>query len=110
MNRWNIPKWLENEIIARDRQCIYCGLSFEAAPKSHGARPTWEHIINDARIVSRENIARCCSSCNASKGAKVLSIWLSSSYCQRKGITHESIASVAREALLYEFKRQSDDL
>ena len=99
MNRWNIPDWLENEVIARDRQCIYCGVSFESAPESPGARPTWEHIVNNARIISRENIARCCSSCNASKGAKDLGVWLGSAYCQRRGIAQQSIAEVARRAL-----------
>lgn len=100
MNRWNIPEWLELEVIARDRQCIYCGVSFESAPESRGARPTWEHIVNDARIVNRENIARCCSSCNASKGAKDLGVWLGSAYCQRRGIAPESIAEVAKRALV----------
>lgn len=99
MNRWNIPNWLENEVIARDRQCIYCGVSFESAPESRGAKPTWEHIVNDARIINRENIARCCSSCNASKGAKDLAVWLGSPYCQRRGITAESMAVVAKSAL-----------
>jgi len=99
VNRWSIPNWLENEVIARDSQCIYCGVSFEPVPESRGARPTWEHIVNDARIINRENIARCCSSCNASKGAKDLGMWLGSAYCQRRGITPESIAEVAKRAL-----------
>lgn len=33
---------------------------------------TWEHIINDASIVTRENIALCCVACNSSKGTKRL--------------------------------------
>lgn len=99
MNRWNIPDWLEHEVIARDRQCIYCGVSFESVSETRGARPTWEHIVNDARIINRENIARCCSSCNASKGTKDLAVWLGSAYCQRRGITLETITAVAREAL-----------
>lgn len=103
MNRWSIPEWLESEVIARDRRCIYCGVSFDSAPESQGARPTWEHIVNDARIINRENIARCCSSCNASKGAKDLSVWLASEYCQSRGITSESIAAVAQRALANTF-------
>ena len=99
MNRWNIPEWLESEVVARDRQCIYCGVSFEPVGESRGSKPTWEHIVNDARIVNRENIARCCASCNASKGAKDLAVWLASAYCQRRGITREAIAVVARMAL-----------
>lgn len=99
MNRWGIPNWLETEVLSRDRCCIYCGLSFETSPESPGARPTWEHIINDARLVNRENIARCCFSCNASKGAKSLAVWLDSLYCQRRAINSESIADVARKSL-----------
>jgi hypothetical protein len=57
---------------------------------------TWEHIINDARIITRENIARCCASCNASKGAKPLSVWLESAYCKNRGITKDSVADVVR--------------
>lgn len=30
-----------------------------------------EHIINDAKIIIRENIALCCCGCNASKGQKL---------------------------------------
>jgi hypothetical protein len=60
---------------------------------------TWEHIVNDARIVNRENIARCCSACNSSKGIKKLSDWLESAYCGRRGITRDTIAEVVNELL-----------
>jgi hypothetical protein len=60
---------------------------------------TWEHILNDARIVTRENIALCCASCNSSKGAKLLSAWLQSSYCKSKGISTQSVSPVVRAAL-----------
>jgi hypothetical protein len=99
MNRWNIPNWLEQEVIERDRCCIYCGVEFRPLNPTKKSRPTWEHIVNDARIVSRENIARCCSSCNASKGAKELAVWLESAYCQKRGITRQTIAEVAKAAL-----------
>jgi hypothetical protein len=57
---------------------------------------TWEHIVNDARIVNRENIARCCSACNSSKGIKKLSDWLESAYCGRRGITRDTVAEVVK--------------
>ena len=60
---------------------------------------TWEHIINDASIITRENIARCCVSCNSSKGTKDLSDWLQSSYCKKKGINKETVADVVKNAL-----------
>ena len=99
MNRWNIPDWLEKEVIERDRSCIYCGVVFGLADTRFGSRPSWEHIVNDARIITRENIALCCRSCNSSKGVKLLSIWLDSAYCKRRGINRDTVAVVVRNAL-----------
>jgi hypothetical protein len=100
MNRWNIPAWLETEVIERDEACVYCRINFSAEPVARGRRPSWEHITNDARIVTRENIARCCISCNASKGAKALAEWLKSKYCVARGINEVTVAKVVREALV----------
>jgi hypothetical protein len=60
---------------------------------------TWEHIINDASIVTPENIARCCAACNSSKGTKHLVDWLQSDYCKVKGITEDTVAEVVKETL-----------
>jgi transcription initiation factor TFIIIB Brf1 subunit/transcription initiation factor TFIIB len=98
MNRWNIPEELEKEIIERDKVCVYCGCEF--SDKSKKTTATWEHITNDMRIITRENISRCCSSCNASKGSKLLSDWLDSKYCKTKGITSSSVAQVVKDALI----------
>ena len=99
MNRWGIPDWLELEVTARDIRCIYCGVQFTASSLYRRDKPSWEHIINDARIITRENIARCCVGCNSSKGTKDLVDWLTSKYCRAHGITRASIASVARASL-----------
>lgn len=99
MNRWKIPDWLEREVIERDRYCVYCGVEFAAKSESRRDRPSWEHIINDARIITRENIVLCCIGCNASKGTMNLVDWLESRYCRTRGITRESVASVVRSAL-----------
>jgi len=99
MNRWNIPDWLENEVVARDRSCVYCRVDFTVRSAERRARPSWEHIVNDARIVTRENIVLCCVGCNASKGAKTLSTWLQSEYCIARGISLSSVAPVVRRAL-----------
>lgn len=97
-NRWNIPAWLEREVRERDRACVYCGTLFAAAIARRD-RPSWEHIVNDAAIVTRENIALCCIGCNASKGTKTLSAWLVSKYCQERGISSRSIAPIAQAAI-----------
>jgi hypothetical protein len=98
-NCWNIPDWLEREVRERDRACIYCGASFAAA-SARRSRPSWEHVINDAALITRENIALCCVGCNASKGAKILAAWLQSKYCITRGISASTIAPVAKAALL----------
>ena len=59
MNRWGIPAWLEEEVRERDKTCVYCGVQMVEKPPHGGSRrnvATWEHIINDATIVTRENI------------------------------------------------------
>ncbi len=99
---WNIPDALEAEIRARDKNCVYCGVVLlhklpRGSPRK--ALATWEHIINDARIVTRENIALCCCSCNSSKGQKVLVDWLRSNYCAKRGIQGGSVAKVIKDAL-----------
>jgi hypothetical protein len=99
VNRWNIPDWLEREVLARDRHCIYCGVDFAMPSTSRRGRPSWEHIINDARIVTPENIALCCVGCNASKGARNLAAWLESKYCKACGMSRDSVASIVRVAL-----------
>ena len=109
MNRWNIPDWLEREVRTRDVHCIYCGANFAIASAERRGRPSWEHIINDEMIVTRENIALCCIGCNASKGAKPLSAWLQSRYCVSRGITPQSIAAVARAALATRAVAHCDD-
>ena len=99
MNKWNIPEWLEREVINRDSYCVYCGVDFGSGNEDYKSKPTWEHIVNDVRIVTIENIVRCCFSCNASKGAKELSEWLESEYCKAKGITVENVSEVLRLTL-----------
>ena len=102
MNRWDIPVWLEKEIRGRDNTCVYCGVQMvEKGPQggSRRAVATWEHIINDATIVTRENIARCCAACNSSKGTKDLIYWLQSDYCTTHGITENTVAKVLKDAL-----------
>jgi len=94
MNRWNIPTSLEQEVIERDKSCVYCGVAFGAEN-----RPSWEHIVNDARIITRENITLCCRACNSSKGVKPLGVWLESAYCKRLGINRETVAEVVKNAL-----------
>ena len=98
-NNWNIPDWLENEVRKRDKACVYCGIEFTPAKVSKKSAASWEHIINDAKIITRENIVLCCCGCNASKGQKQLSLWLESKYCKDRGITADSVAPIIKQAI-----------
>jgi hypothetical protein len=98
-NNWNIPTWLEIEVRARDKACVYCGTAFIASKVSKRSAASWEHIINDEKIITRENIALCCCGCNASKGQKQLSVWLQSKYCQERRISTESVAPIIKQAI-----------
>lgn len=99
MNRWGIPAGLVAEVTARDQRCVYCGVEFSNGNANRGRSASWEHIVNDITIVSAINIARCCISCNASKGAKPLGLWLDSKYCKRRSISLESMSPIVRAHL-----------
>ena len=98
-NRWGIHKEVEEYVLKRDLLCVYCRIDFSIAHESRKTKPTWEHIVNDIRISTIDNIALCCTSCNASKGSKLLEDWLEGSYCKNKGITKTSVAEVVKKAL-----------
>jgi hypothetical protein len=113
MNMWGIPDWLETEVRARDKKCIYCGVEMLHSVPPGSARKavaTWEHIINDARIVTRENIALCCSACNSSKGQKTLADWLQSTYCVERDVNEDTVAQIVKDALLAARKTPNQSL
>lgn len=99
MNRWNIPNSLEKAVFERDKACVYCGIIFSDTAPFARERRSWEHIANNANIITPQNIALCCMGCNSSKGAKSLEAWLDSRYCKRKNINKDTVAQVVREAL-----------
>ncbi|MDD5156572.1 HNH endonuclease [Sulfurimonas sp.] len=98
-NNWNIPLWLEQEVRERDKKCVYCGVEFTLSKISKKTAASWEHIINNVKIITRENIALCCCGCNASKGRKQLSIWLQTKYCQERNITPNTVAPIIKQAI-----------
>ena len=99
-NQWGIPRETEEFVIKRDLCCVYCGVDFSINHQSRKTRPSWEHIVNDIRINSIDNIALCCTCCNASKGAKNLTDWLKSNYCLSKNINENTVAEVVKNAII----------
>lgn len=53
-NNWNIPAELEKEVRERDKACVYCRNEFLSHKESAKASASWEHIINNASIITRE--------------------------------------------------------
>ena len=98
-NNWGIPKQLEDEIRARDIRCVYCNVEFTSNRNNRSTSPSWEHIINDASIVTRENIVLCCMGCNASKGQKDLKDWLNTPYAKNKNITYGTVSDIVKSHL-----------
>lgn len=98
-NQWGISYETEVIVKKRDVKCIYCGIEFSASSCSRKSKPSWEHIINDIRLNGTDNIAICCCSCNASKGAQKLEDWLKSKYCLTKSISSETVAPVVKNML-----------
>lgn len=95
-NKWGILDEVEKAVLARDKICVYCGITFGVERKT---MRSWEHIINDVSIATMENIALCCVGCNASKGAKLMRDWVDSPNAERRGITRGSLALVVLSAL-----------
>lgn len=99
-NKWNNPNWLETEVRERDKTCVFCGVEFVTSTISKKSSASWEHIINDAQIIARENIALCCRGCTASKRQKKLSVWLQSTYCKERGINVVTVAPIIKHAIV----------
>lgn len=95
-NRWGISKEVEALVLFRDTVCVYCGVEFGEERRT---KRSWEHIVNEVRLCTADNIALCCVGCNASKGAKLLQDWLKSDHAKKRGISEGTIAPVVHEAL-----------
>ena len=99
MNPWGIRPEVEQEVLGRDSACVYCGVAFTADVRDRRRHRSWEHLINDLSLVTRENIALCCIACNSSKGRKPLDAWFQSRYCLDRGIGADTVAPVVRAVL-----------
>jgi hypothetical protein len=97
-NTYGISKKDEQEIRARDKTCVYCGVLMKQSPNamcSSGA--TLEHFNNEGPLSKRYNVAICCRSCNSSKGTMRLPVWFEKSYCRKNKINEETVARAVKE-------------
>lgn len=102
MNRWGIAAEPEAKVRKRDKRCVYCRAVMKGSALATGGRKstaTWEHIDNNVRNRSENNVVRRCGSCNSSKGVRKLTEWLDSEYCRQEKIDHRTVALVVRKWL-----------
>ena len=104
MNKWGIPKALEQEVRARDSDCVYCGVRLKEPTRTGNRKQnaTWEHFDNDRwndQSIMPINVALACTACNSSKGTKPLREWLASPYCKARNINEETVATVVKRFL-----------
>jgi hypothetical protein len=98
-NTYGISDGDEQRIRARDKRCVYCGVTLKKSPWCDSA--TIEHFNNNGPFTKYSNIAMCCRACNSSKGVKKLLALLSSPYCEHKRITKDTVALVVRRYLRF---------
>lgn len=88
---WRIPNDRAHRVIDRDKKCVYCGVKMSLRKERLPQKATWEHIDNNDKNVSENNIALCCLGCNSSKGKKKLWDWF-----KEKGISTKAVAGIVR--------------
>jgi len=97
-NTYGISKQDEQEIRARDKTCVYCGILMKQYPHAMGASgATIEHFNNDGPLKKKHNVAICCRRCNSSKGTMSLSAWFKTPYCREKKINEETVSKPVKE-------------
>jgi hypothetical protein len=99
-NTYGLSKEDENEIRARDRNCVYCHVSMKQFPYAlEACGATIEHFNNDGPLDKPYNAAMCCRRCNSSKGTKTLLIWFKTPYCIDRAINTSTVAAPVRTYL-----------
>jgi hypothetical protein len=95
-NTYDISSELETFIRRKYKNCIYCGIKLKNSKKNYRNKATIEHIDNIVRHRTKDNLAMCCNSCNASKGKLPLRVWLETDYCKKKKVKSKMAPIVKR--------------
>jgi 5-methylcytosine-specific restriction endonuclease McrA len=97
-NTYGISKGDEQEIRARDKTCVYCGVLMKQYPHASGTTgATIEYFDNNRHLEKKYNVAICCRRCNSSKGTMKLSGWFKTSYCVERKINEDTVAKPVTE-------------
>lgn len=108
--KYGIPQIQLDEIVKRDKVCVYCRKPFQSFDTHNRARSaTIEHLNHRAdwdsvgSFVSQGKpvysiIAICCFSCNSSRSNLPLLQWFESAYCKDKDhiININTVSEVVR--------------
>jgi hypothetical protein len=100
-NKYGLPEDQLDRIRARDTRCVYCEKEMRAPIKGTPATDwaTIEHLNRFPPFDDATTVAICCMSCNASRGAKKITDWFESDYCQKRDVNFSSVAEPVREYL-----------
>lgn len=97
-NKYGISKKDEEEVRARDKNCVYCHKKMTLPRKGtkQGNWATIEHMNDKAPWNDPKTISICCGSCNSSRrmGFKK---WFKTRYCLDRGINEKTVAKPVRD-------------
>lgn len=102
-NPYGLPEKDLERVRKRDVRCVYCRKKM-VKPSKEAWRGDWatiEHLNHLPPWDNPATIAICCSSCNSSRGNKLITKWFESSFCKEKNI---SAQTVAKPVLFYIIK------
>lgn len=104
MKRFGIPAEVERRLRERDASCVYCKKDFSNS--SQRDKPTIEHLNENPPFfwqdgLTEAGLAKCCWSCNSSRGRKTLTDWLRTPYCTNRDrpINHDTVATPVKRFL-----------
>lgn len=98
-NKYGIPKKDEEEIRARDKNCVYCHkkMVYPCVGNKQRNWATIEHLNYLPPWNNPKTVAICCGSCNSSRGNKKLADWFKSPYCIERNINEETVAEEVKK-------------
>ena len=108
--KWGIPQNELDEIVLRDKKCVYCRKSMiypwdknnrnDSAEIEHfNHRSDWDSVatyVNSGKYVGAI-IGICCGQCNRSRSNLPLLKWFKKDYCLERKINYSSVPQVVKK-------------
>lgn len=102
LNKYGLPEKDLNEIINRDKVCVYCHKKMTSHDTT-GKRGDWwtiEHLNYLPPWNNSHTVAICCWSCNSSRGQLKIRDWFKTRYCIAKNINESTVSAVVKEYVI----------